>query len=159
MNRIPLPGLILAAAILVLPRAAALDADKWSKVDNRTNLTYSLTVSDTLGAQGSLYIRAAGATGDGKELTSKNDTFAMGPGKWEYYFRTNAAGAIGIHLAIQENTSGRTIRLHVTNLDATIPGTELQISSKPLESCNILIDPSGYRNAAGGTLFTFVQPR
>lgn len=155
MNARLLPGFALAFIVLTFPRAEGLDAEKWSKVVNQSAGTVTVTVTDTAKVMGSLYIRPAGSEGDGKELGRKGDSYALAPGSYEFYFWTNLAGAIGMHLSFQDNASSKAVKVHVTNLDPTVPGTEFQISADPLDKAGLLFDPSGYRNAGGGTLFTF----
>ena len=70
-----------------------------------------------------------------------------------FYFDTTAT-RIGMHLNLQGPQNKESIGLHVTNLDPTVTGTEIQVFGSPLNNCNIIIDPTGYRNLEGGTLFT-----
>lgn len=149
----PLPGLALAALVLSSPRAMALEPEYWSKVSNNSGRTYTVTVTDTAKVMGDLYIRKAGIPGDGKKLGEKGASYSLEPGDYEFYFWTNHLGRIGIHLAFQDNARDG-FRLHVTNLDPATPGTEFQISGDPLQNVKLLFDPTGYRNATGGTLLT-----
>lgn len=131
------------------------DAKRWSKVENISGKTYIITNTDVSSKStiGTLWCRKQGVTGNGKKITVKGDSYTLDAGSHEFYFDTTAT-RIGMHLKLQDSVSNQSINLHVSNLDPTVTGTEIQVSGKPLNTCNLIIDPTGYRNRAGGVLFT-----
>jgi len=152
-------GLVLGCLALASAQAFALPMWKkeWSKVENKTDKDYLMTENDRVRAVGSVWVRPAGVT-DSKKWKKIKDrgtgfTFQAGK-KYEVYFDTTGKG-IGIHLLFSADGVKGT-QLHVTNLDPLVTGTEIQVACKPLSACTLKIDPSGYRNLAGGTLLTMV---
>ena len=98
-----------------------------------------------------------GDKGNGKAVSVKGDSYSITPGSHEFYFDTTAT-RIAMHLKFQDSRSNQSIYLHVTNMDPFVTGTELQIAGSPLNKSNLIVDPTGYRNLAGGVLFTIVPP-
>ena len=139
--------------------ATPSDAKKWSKVENTSDKIYILTNTD-LSAKttlGTVWCRAKGDKGNGKAVSVKGDSYSITPGSHDFYFDTTAT-RIAMHLKFQDSRSNQSIYLHVTNMDPFVTGTELQIAGSPLNKSNLIVDPTGYRNLAGGVLFTIVPP-
>lgn len=151
-----LAGLALAATLV---QAAPSDPKKWSKVENTSRKTYILTNVDATGktSVGTLWCKPSGTAGNGTAITKKNDKYDLTPGSHLFYFDTTLT-RFGIHLNLQGPQNQESIGLHVTNLDPLVTGTQIKVSGDPVENCNIIIDPTGYRNLEGGTLFTIKSP-
>ena len=158
MNKaFPITTLLLCGLALAGTRAQAdpSSAKKWSRVENNSGKVYILTNTDATSKTtvGSLWCRKAGEKGNGKRITVKGDSYNVVPGNHEFYFDTTAT-RFAMHLKLQDASTSQSIGLHVTNMDPMVSGTEIQISASPLNTCNLLLDPTGYRNADGGVLFT-----
>lgn len=151
-------ALVLGGGSLV---ASPDHAKYWCKVENNSGRDYTLTINDTAKSVGSLWIRKAGDKGNGQGPMTKGATYHLAPGQYEFYFDTTLK-TLGIHFLLQESRLGAgkqfPIQFHVTNLENPTKGFELQVGGKPMRNCNVVIDPTGFRNLSGGVLITITDP-
>ncbi|NTV74350.1 MAG: hypothetical protein HGA66_09095 [Holophaga sp.] len=152
-----LAGLVLAASTV---HAEPSDANAWSKVENKSKMTYTLTNVDLTGKTsfGTLWCKKADEKGNGTAIKTKGQLYHLTPGSHLFYFETNLLSRFAMHLDLLRPRNKGLIKLHVTNMPAIVTGTEIQVAGAPLSDCNIIIDPTGYRNLKGGTLFTIKDP-
>lgn len=153
---------VLPLALLIAASTAGhadpSDPNKWSKVVVAPPLSWVISNVDTTTktSVGTLWIRpvsASGTKGTPTAIRIKGDNAVLAPGNYEFYFDTTWK-AFGMHLQVSGPNNKPKIGLHVTNLDPLVSGTEIQVSGDPVNGCPIIVDPTGYRNSMGGTLFT-----
>lgn len=152
MSRLLFRTSLLAALAAAQAHAAPSDPKCWSKVEVDPGTKYILTNDDKVAPIGTLWCRKKGDTGIPGKVGERGAAYTLESGDYEFYFDTTLKG-IAMHLRFQNVATGQSFHIHVTNADPTVKGTEIQVSGKPLSSVPVVIDPSGYRNKDGGTLF------
>jgi hypothetical protein len=165
-------ALTLAGALMVSSHHyayAALDDKKWCRVENNTTVDYYIVNSDATSytTWGTLWIREKGSPPPPKPTIVKSgDPFTLGAGKkYEFYFDTRLK-KFAMHLKFKPKDPPKAFpypdsyEIHVTNLlpPITIKGFVIIISSEPMRSCNLVVDPTGFRNIDGGVLFNIAVP-
>ena len=138
-----------------------MSSAKWCKVINNSGVDYKV-IDDDMSSYttfGTLYVRELGDKTNGIALAKKGDEATIKKnGKYEFYFDTNIVRKFGMHLRFRganASNDDATIIMHVTNCPPwSIRGFIIAIDCNPMRDCNIAVDPTGFRNTKGGTLFT-----
>lgn len=155
-------ALLLGGCLLFTGHLAATPshAEAWCKFENNSGENFTIVNVDatTKTSVGSLWVRRKSAKDNGVNIQMKGESATIAIGSNEVYFDTTAS-RFAAHYLLQGQTSGRKIYLHVTNCDPLEPaGTQIRVTADPLSSADLTVDFRGYRNKAGGTLFTLSTP-
>ena len=148
-------GLLLLGLATCSAPLFSLDADKWSKVENRRENRQTFRISDLANTTGGLHLRKAGETGNGVLLDRPGKTTTMDPKtNYQLYFETNLAGQIALKFTIaDEKNPDDAVECRVSNLGKMLGAKEnFEFWTRSLKKTGLVFDPSGYRNGAGGTM-------
>lgn len=143
-------GLILAMAACAGSQAFALDAKKWSIIDNRSNADQVLQIADNVVPTGNVYIKKDSETGDGAKLAWRKDNFTMKAKTTYHAYFDTAAGNLALTISIGSGNQRTEINF-ARGLKTGFQGDRLTVSpSNYLSGSGVTIRSNGFRNFDAG---------